>query len=83
MCCQDARSSTECGIRAALCYLATHIVSTILYSGYSFTDQALSELFAIGAPTSRIVIPLFTLSSLLSMAFALGVRLSSIAVFCG
>jgi len=66
-----------CGITAALCYVATDIAGAILYSGYSFTDQAVSELFAIGAPTSRIVVPLFTLSSFLLAAFALGVWLSS------
>ena len=66
-----------CGIMAALCYVATDIAGAFLYSGYSFADQAVSELFAIGAPTSRIVVPLFTLSSLLLLAFALGVWLSS------
>ena len=66
-----------CGITAALCYVATDILGAILYSGYSFTDQAVSELFAIGAPTSHIVVPLFTLSSLLLMVFAFGVWLSS------
>ena len=66
-----------CGIAAALTYVSTDIVCSILYSGYSFTDQAVSELFAIGAPTSRIVVPLFSLSSLLLGAFAVGVWLSS------
>ena len=67
-----------CGIMSALCYVATDIAAAILYSGYSFTDQAVSELFAIGAPTSRIVVPLFTLSSFLLAVFALGVWLSSL-----
>lgn len=66
-----------CGIAAALAYIATDIVAGLLYSGYSFTDQAVSELFAIGAPTSRIVVPAFTLSSLLLAAFAAGVWMSS------
>lgn len=66
-----------CGIVAALCYVTTDIVGAVLYSGYSFADQAVSELFAIGAPTSRIVVPLFCLSSLLLGAFATGVWLSS------
>lgn len=66
-----------CGILSALCYVATDIAGAILYSGYSITDQAVSELFAIGAPTSRIVVPLFTLSSFLLVAFALGVWASS------
>jgi hypothetical protein len=34
--------------------------------GISFTAQAPSELFAIGAPTSRLVVPLFSLSSTFS-----------------
>ena len=66
-----------CGVVAAVSYVATDIVAGILYEGYSFTDQAVSELFAIGAPTSRIVVPLFSLSSLLLAAFAVGVRMSS------
>ncbi|MDI5892835.1 DUF998 domain-containing protein [Halomonas rhizosphaerae] len=66
-----------CGIIAALCFVATDIAGAILYPDYSFSDQAVSELFAIGAPTSRIVAPLFTLSSFLLMAFAIGVWLSS------
>lgn len=48
-----------------------------LYEGYSFSDQAISEQFAIRAPTSRLVVVLFTLSSALLMLFAYGVWLSS------
>jgi hypothetical protein len=72
-----------CGIGAALSYVATDIVAGTVYSGYSFTDQAVSELFAIGAPTSRFVVPLFSLSSLLLAAFALGVWISPANGFCG
>lgn len=66
-----------CGIVAAVCYVVTDIGGAVLYSGYSYIDQAVSELFAIGAPTSRLIVPLFTLSSLLLAAFAVGVWLSS------
>lgn len=66
-----------CGIAAAVAYVATDITCSVLYPGYSFTDQAVSELFAIGAPTARVVAPLFTLSSLLLGAFAIGVWLSA------
>jgi uncharacterized protein DUF998 len=65
-----------CGILAALSYVASDVVAGMLYPGYSFGDQAVSELFAIGAPTSRIVVPLFSVSSALLCAFALGVWLS-------
>lgn len=66
-----------CGIVAALCYVITDLAGAALYPDYSLTNQAVSELFAIGAPTSRLVVPLFTLSSVLLAAFALGVWLSS------
>jgi len=66
-----------CGILSAVCYVATDIVASFLYPHYSFSDQAVSELFAIGAPTSRVVVPLFSLSSLLFAAFALGVWMTS------
>lgn len=66
-----------CGILAALTYVATDVVASLRYPGYNFIDQAVSELFAIGAPTSRIVVPLFTLSSTLVAVFAVGVWRSS------
>jgi len=66
-----------CGIVAALLYIATDVAASILYPGYSLTDQAVSELFAIGAPTSRVVVPLFSLCSLLLLAFACGLWISS------
>lgn len=81
---QSIRSSSSlrrgllfCGIIAIPLYAATDIIAGILYPGYSFTDQAVSELFAIGAPTSDLVVPLFTLYSLLVLAFAFGVWISS------
>ena len=68
-----------CGIVAPLIYVATDILAGTLYPGYSFTSQAVSELFAIGAPTSSLVVPLFTVSSLLLVPFAFGVWKSSAA----
>ena len=62
-----------CGVLAPVAYVGTDIVAGLLYPGYRFTAQAPSELFAIGAPTSRLVVPLFSLSSALFIAFACGV----------
>jgi hypothetical protein len=62
-----------CGVLAPVAYIGTDIVAGLLSPGYSFTTQAPSELFAIGAPTSRLVVPLFSLSSALFVAFAFGV----------
>jgi len=69
--------SLTCGLVAPLLYVATDILAGNLYPGYSFTAQAVSELFAIGAPTSRLVVPLFTVHSLLMLAFALGIWMSA------
>jgi hypothetical protein len=69
--------SLTCGLVAPLVYIATDTLAGTLYHGYSFTAQAVSELFAIGAPTSRLVVPLFTVHSLLLLPFALGIWMSA------
>jgi hypothetical membrane protein len=66
-----------CGILAPLVYVGTDILACTLYPGYSFFSQAISELFAINAPTSSLMVPLFTLSSLLLIAFSAGVWVSA------
>ena len=66
-----------CGLIASLLYAATDIVAGLLYPSYSFTAQAISELFAIGAPTSGFVVPIFTFCSLLVLAFSVGVWVSA------
>lgn len=65
-----------CGICSPLLYIITDIIAGNLYKDYSFNEQAVSELFAIGAPTSHIVVPLFTICSMLLSVFALGIWLS-------
>ncbi|MDP4235119.1 MAG: DUF998 domain-containing protein [Bacteroidota bacterium] len=71
------KAALYCGVLAALIYVGTDILAGNLYKGFSFTSQAVSELFAIGAPTSRFVVPLFTLSSVFLLVFALGIWQSS------
>lgn len=63
----------SCGVLSGLSYVAIDLVASLLYPGYSLRGQAVSELFAIGAPTSRWVVPLFSLCSMLLLAFAVGV----------
>ncbi len=59
-----------CGILASLLNVSTDLLASTLYSGYSFTSQYVNELFAIGAPTSGLVVPLFTVYDVLLVAFA-------------
>lgn len=66
-----------CGILASLLNVSTDLLASTLYSGYSFTSQYVSELFAIGAPTSGLVVPLFTVYDVLLVAFASSVWMSA------
>jgi hypothetical protein len=65
------------GIAGALLYPLADIFASTRYPGFSYRDQAVSELFAIGAPTSGLVVPLFTLSSTLLLLFAFGIWMSA------
>jgi hypothetical protein len=62
-----------CGIAASLLYIATTIVAAMLWKGYSSASQTVSEVFAIGAPSRPLVVPLFLAYSVLVIAFGLGV----------
>ena len=66
-----------CGIVAAVLYPLTDIIAALRYPGYSMRSQAVSELFAIGAPTSAFVVPLFTLTSILVAAYGVGIWMSA------
>jgi hypothetical protein len=66
-----------CGIVGAALYPLADIFAAARYPGYSYRDQAVSELFAIGAPTSELVVPLFSLSSTLLLLFAIGIWMSA------
>jgi hypothetical protein len=66
-----------CGIAGAALYPLAEIYVSTQYPGFSYRDQAVSELFAIGAPTSDLAVTLFTLSSTLLLLFAVGIWLSA------
>lgn len=71
------RGLLVCGIVGAALYPLSDIVASSRYPGFSYRDQAVSELFAIGAPTSGLVVPLFSLSSALLFLFAIGIWISA------
>lgn len=64
----------SCGILASLLYVGTDILAAILYEGYSYTDQTVSELFAVDAPTRPLIVSRGLAYSVLLIAFGLGVR---------
>ena len=65
-----------CGIAGAALYPLSDIFASMQYPGYSYRNQAVSELFAIGAPTSALVVTMFSISSALLFLFAIGIWLS-------
>ncbi|AFY88848.1 DUF998 domain-containing protein [Chroococcidiopsis thermalis] len=66
-----------CGILSSLLYVATVVLAAIRWEGYSSTSQTVSELIAIDAPTTPLVVPLFITYSLLVYAFGVGIWRSS------
>lgn len=62
-----------CGIVAPLLFVGTNLLGGVLWRGYSFTHQSISDLSAIGAPTRAVVVPLFIAVDLLLAGFGLGV----------
>lgn len=63
------------GIVAALCYILTDVLAaTLLYPGYDYTAQQVSELSAIGAPSRQFWMAMGYPYSILTLAFALGLR---------
>lgn len=62
-----------CGILYPLVYIGADILGNLVYAGYDYTSQNISEILAIGSPARPVVLPLFNLSDLLLFAFAIGV----------
>lgn len=67
-----------CGVLSSIVYLAADVLAEIFHGGYhNFTAQAISEMMASGAPTERLVDPIYLfLYGPLLMAFGVGVWMS-------
>src|SRR5512142_932040 len=61
------------GVLSSLLYVATDLAAAMRYPGYSIVDQAISELSAIGAPTSRLWAAMSPIYGILILAFGVGV----------
>jgi hypothetical membrane protein len=67
------RELLVCGIVSSVAYVAADVLGALHWEGYSYTGQAISELSAIGAPSRRLVAPLFFCYTLLALVFGLAV----------
>jgi hypothetical membrane protein len=62
-----------CGVVSSAVYLAADLVCVATYPGYSFRNQVISELSAIGAPTAHLWTAFMPVYGFLFVAFAIGV----------
>ena len=63
-----------CGIIASLLYVSSDILAAMSWEGYSYIDQSVSELRAIGAPTRPFLVPVLLIYAVLEIVFGWGVR---------
>ena len=62
-----------CGILSSAFYVATDLLASLLYEGYSYAGQNYSELLATGAPTRPLMLLASVAYNLLVAAFAVGI----------
>ena len=62
-----------CGIAVALLQISADVFAALSYHGYSYANQTVSELSAIGAPTRSFLYVVGFLYEALVLAFAVGV----------
>jgi len=68
-----ARRLVLAGAVMFVLYIAMDVTASILYDGYSYRDQTISELSAIGAPTRTFWLSVSVVYVALAVAFAVGV----------
>jgi hypothetical protein len=66
-----------CGIFAPLVRVVADVLAAIWYPGYSFWNQTMSQLAAIGAPTRAFQMVLLAVFNVLVTAFGVGVWISA------
>jgi hypothetical protein len=67
-----------CGVAATALYFGMDLLAASLTDGYSYADQTISELSAIGVPTRPLWIPLGVAYSVLTIACGFGIWESAV-----
>ena len=65
------------GIRSVVVYGLGDLTSGLLYNGYSYRDQWISELTAFGSPVRSLMVTAILLHGLLLLAFGVGISRSA------
>lgn len=68
-----SRILLTCGVISSVLYVAGEVLASNMWGAYSYVNQAVSELAAVGAPTRPLMLGLFTVYNLLVIAFTAGV----------
>ena len=61
------------GVAAVVVYAIGDVVSGLLYDGYSFRNQAISELSALGSPVRPLMATVILIHGALLLAFGIGI----------
>lgn len=61
------------GIAAVVVYAVGDVLSGVLYNGYSFRNQAISELSAFGSPVRALMVTAILIHGALLLAFGIGI----------
>jgi hypothetical membrane protein len=65
------------GIAAVVTYVIGDFLAALLYPGYSYLDQAISELSAFGSPVRPLMVTVILIHGVLVLAFGIGVLRAS------
>jgi Protein of unknown function (DUF998) len=65
------------GIAAVVVYVIGDLVSSLIYDGYSYIDQWISELTAFGSPVRPLMVTVILTHGVLLVAFGVGVLRAS------
>lgn len=60
------------GVAAVAVYAIGDVISGLLYDGYSFLNQAISELSAFGSPVRPLMVTVILIHNVLLLAFGIG-----------
>jgi hypothetical protein len=66
-----------CGAASTLLYFGMDVAASVLYDGYHYRDQTISELSAVDAPTRSLWLPLGFLYSVLVVTGGIGIWASA------
>jgi hypothetical protein len=60
-------------VAAVVVYTIGDVLSGLLYDGYSFRDQAISELSAFGSPVRPLMVTVILIHNVMLLAFGIGI----------